>query len=102
MANEIIALIAAIVSAAGAYWAQQARNESRAANSAVNRNDKDSPRIYDLMLELIAWKRGYDGGPLDTGSKVDKFVGETNTRLEAIEKLCDQCPMREDCEQKEE
>lgn len=81
----------------------QSKEEISQINDAVNhRHDKkgqDAPKLYDMMWEnhlkadeLIQWKRGYDGGPLDDGTKVQEFFDETNDRLGKIENKLTESP----------
>jgi len=93
----------------GALFSYLGPRQSRQINDAVNHRHERSPdalKLYDLALEnhsstnrlqhqaneLIEWKRSYEGGPLDTGSKVGNFVeiveehmDETKERLDKLE-----------------
>jgi hypothetical protein len=89
-------LFTAIVALASAVWASQA-------NKAVNNRGTGEPIIYDMVKEtrdkvvvMENWKHDYEGGSLDTGEKVEKFVskvdkiaercGDVNDKLEDIKK----------------
>jgi hypothetical protein len=76
-------------------------------NDAVNHrhlkaaNGSDvPPKLFDLVWEshkdskeLIEWKRGYDGGPLDNGTKVEEFVD----RMDNLADKVDQISQNEGC-----
>jgi hypothetical protein len=75
----------AILSLLTAYFQWKAKKDISEVNDAVNhRHDKAGEgalKLYDLVWEnhkrsneLIEWKRGYDEGPLDDGTKVHDFV----------------------------
>lgn len=77
-------------------------------NDAVNRRHEkrgpSAPKLYDLIWEnhqkadeLIQWKRGYDGGPLDNGQKAEDFYQETTSRLSAIEQSIKEINFRPPC-----
>lgn len=90
--ETIVAAGTAIAAIAGAILAGNARKHAKDTNDAVNHRHLDEPRLYDMVLEslahvreLVQWKKGYEGGPLDTGRKVDNFVTETQKRLGEIE-----------------
>ena len=102
--DDVIPAIGAIAASMAAVWAAKAKREASQANDAVNhRHAVGTPRLYDLALrndertdELIEWKRGYDGGPLDDGQKVEQFVDEFE-RLKALQESCctaSECPIR--------
>ncbi len=113
--------LAAFASAYSAYNSKRARQSTDTINDAVNhrrlRADKDGkvpPKLYDAVLhlhektdnlhqkadklnkktdEIITWKSGYEGTPLDSGEKVSGFVDKVNKitdRLETLEqrKIC--------------
>jgi len=96
--TEVVAGFTLLGSILAAYWAQHAKREATAANDAVNhRHESGTPRLYDLAVrndertkELIEWKRGYDGGPLDSGDKVEDFV----RKFEELRDSCGGCPTR--------
>jgi hypothetical protein len=80
----VMASVGAIISARNNKHSKTAAKQSTQANDAVNhRHVTGTPRLYDLALEnrerakeLIDWKRGYDGGPLDSGVKVEEMMEE--------------------------
>jgi hypothetical protein len=69
-----------------AYFQWKAKKDISQVNDAVNhRHEKGhgALKLYDLVWEnhirsneLIEWKRSYDKGPLDDGTKVTTFVEE--------------------------
>ena len=92
----IVALIGFIGIFVSAVFSYLCHKHAREINDSVNhKHEKAGPgalKLYDLVWhnfqtaqELIEWKRGYDDGPLSTGSKVFEFVQETGERLEKIE-----------------
>lgn len=103
--RELLALGVAGVSALGAYYAFLAKRHASEVSDAVNhRHQTGTPRLYDLALEnhakvdeLVEWKRGYDGGPLDSGDKVDEFTTDVLCRLDNLERACDDCPLHDVC-----
>ena len=101
------------LSAIAAWVVKQMRGSIDDINDAVNhrhRRGQDAPKLYDAVLhlhervnvvndkaeELVEWKRGYEGGPLDNGTKVDEFFAKTNQSLTelhgAVERINKSCP----------
>lgn len=77
--------VAGLLGVAVAAWqAFRANVNSKQVNDAVNHShETGTPRLYDLVIrndlrvgELLDWKRGYDGGPFDSGQKVKDFMAE--------------------------
>ena len=119
----IIGLTGAILASAySAYHSKKARNNTDTINDAVNhrhqRTDKHGnlpPKLYDAVLhlhektdsinektdEILIWKKGYDGGPLDAGHKVEAFVDKVDKITEKLNKLDTRCPDCPDCDHKE-
>lgn len=105
MIQIALSALISLIGAATAWIALRAKKAAEEANDAVNHRHKKvaakgvevsevAPplKLYDLAWEnhqkvdeLIQWKRGYDGGPLDSGTKVEEFVEKTNSRLQAVE-----------------
>ncbi len=106
-------LIAAL-GAYTAYHAKKAKDSGDQINDAVNhRHEKagpDAPKLYDAVIhlhertdhidekadELIQWKRGYDGGPLDHGEKVLDFVESVQDLKSKVDYLHSKC--KGDCD----
>jgi hypothetical protein len=89
-------IITAVFSYANSITAKDSRRIIEEINDAVNhRHDKkgpDAPKLYDLIWEnhkksdeLIQWKRSYDDGPMEDGTKATVFFIETQNRLDKIE-----------------
>ena len=108
-------IFSAVLSVVGSvivgYFAYLAASASRQVNDAVNhRHEKRGEgalKLYDLVWEnheksdeLIQWKRGYEGGPMDNGRKVVQIVEETNQRLKELETQCYDCPNKKTGENK--
>jgi len=102
--DQLIPAIAALLAGLGAWAAAHARKEAKQANEAVNNVDRiaGQPRIYDMVFdlhmqgkELVTWKRSYDGGPLDSGEKVEAFVTRIDADLCELHK--DLKALRENC-----
>lgn len=49
-------------------------------------NNKKLQEVKGELDEVVAWKEGYDGGPLDKGDKVVDFVKEYKKDREEIKK----------------
>lgn len=100
-------LLTTILSGVAAWISNRMRAAVDEVNDAVNHRHKKAgegaPKLYDAILhlhektdtvsektdELISWKRGYDGGSLDSGRKVEDFVGKVeqlNKQLEDLQK----------------
>ena len=102
--DQLIPALGVLLAGLGAWFAAMAKRHSKQANEAVNQvHQQNTPRIYDLVLdlhaqgdELVAWKRTYDGGPLDSGPKVVAFVNRVDTELRDIR--CDVHTLRESCQ----
>jgi len=87
-----LAVIGAIGGIAASYFAYKSKQQATLANRAVNGNQPGSTRLYDLAVEnhqklhecqgklgeISHWYEQYQGGPLDTGPKVEAFVKNTN------------------------
>ena len=76
----ILTGVAAVMASVSAILSARGGKHAKEANDAVITG---TPRIYDLVLEnhatgkeMIEWKRGYEGGPLDSGTKVENFMTE--------------------------
>ena len=102
--EALVSAIAALLAGIGAYFSGRARREAQQANKAVNNAQNGQPRIYDMIFELhaqgrelIDWKRTYDGGPLDSGTKVTAFVARVDGELETIRR--DVHEIRTNCKQ---
>jgi Spy/CpxP family protein refolding chaperone len=96
------ATVVALLTLAGVIFssvmALAAAKHAKGSNVAVNNRSNGEPKIYDLALntykELLEtrsqlneqqkWHDEYEGGPLDTGKKVEDFVG----RVEEMAKTC--------------
>ncbi len=79
-------------------------------SDAVNKREPDNPKLYDAVRiaqrttvenhdrldELVAWKKQYEGGPLDTAEKVQGFVKSTTSRLDEITRRLDELTSRLD------
>jgi len=102
--GTLLAAVAAIIGALAKKHAAEAQvqatlanDQATQANDAVNhRHETGTPRLYDLALEnrqsvneLIDWKRGYDGGPLDDGQKVQRFWEEWHEHKKKLEAIAD-------------
>ena len=105
--------VAAAFSAYSAWHSKQAKSIGDQINDAVNHRhlkDKDEngnmpPKLYDAVLhlhrrsdqidqkadELLEWKRTYDGGDLDSGEKVARFVESVTALKEHVDKLTKNC-----------
>ena len=104
--------IASLFSGVAAYLSKQANKGVNSVNDAVNhrhlRADKDGntpPKLYDAILhlhektdqidnkadEILLWKRGYDGGPLDNGTKVERFIEGYKHLAEEVRQLRFRC-----------
>ncbi len=104
--------IAAIASAYSAWHSKKAKDTGDVINDAVNHrhlkaNDKGElpPKLYDAVLhlhertdnidekadEILLWKRSYDGGPLDAGSKVVEFVKSVDALKDRMDRLHGEC-----------
>ena len=102
--GEIAKALTLLCCALAAIWSKNAKKEAAQANDAVNHRHVDgTPRLYDLALrndertdELIEWKRSYEGGPLDTGEKVENFMQE----FRDLKGRCPECP--EDLKEEED
>lgn len=89
--GSVMALLGAITlwfAADARRHSKEARKQASETNSAVNQNAGGAPRIYDMLLrvhtdvrELRDWMQTYQGGPLDSGHKVDKFVADVRTQV---------------------
>jgi len=92
-------IVIAYLSYAGKRFAATAALQSTEANDAVNhRHSTGSPRLFDQVLAIgehlgevrsdikgvIAWKNGYEGGPLDQGHKVESFVDDVRMGFRQI------------------
>lgn len=104
MMDQLVPALTVLLAGLGAFFAALAKKHSKQANEAVNQaHTMGTPRIYDMVFELhaqgrelIAWKRSYDGGPLDNGVKVKAFVERVDVELNDIR--CDVHSIRENCE----
>ena len=100
-------IMKALLTCVTAYFQWQAKKDVSDINDAVNhrhiKKGNDALKLYDLVwenhlksTELIEWKRTYDGGPLDSGTKVEDFFDSTTKRLETlssdIAKINESCP----------
>jgi hypothetical protein len=90
-ASTVVALITLAGTIMSSFIALAAAVFASRANKAVNGRGAGEPVIYDMVKEtrdkvvlLQAWKDDYNGGPLDTGDKVDAFVSK-------VEKINDTC-----------
>jgi len=112
----IVSMIGFLGIVVTAFLSYLTHRHTREINDAVNHRHERGPdalKLYDLALdnhattrvleqqnkalakqgnELIEWKRSYENGPLDTGSKVGEFVElvedhmtETKERLDRLE-----------------
>jgi len=86
-------VFSAIMATLAAYFQAKAKKDLAEVNDAVNhrveKHGDNALKLYDLVWEnhernneLIEWKRGYDGGPLDKGDKVVAFVEATEKKFE--------------------
>lgn len=98
-------IITALLSGIAAWVSHKMSRSVEQVNDAVNhrhtKGGPGAPKLYDAILhlhektdrvegkadELIEWKRGYDGGPLDTGMKVCDFVDHVNELKAKIDSL---------------
>ena len=101
--------LAAALSGVGAWFTRRAMKSIEDVNDAVNhrhvKKGEGALKLYDLVwenhckaTELIEWKRGYDGGPLDNGTKVETFVTNSSKALDdlacevkSLKKVCPKC-----------
>jgi hypothetical protein len=92
--ETIVALItlAGVILSVG--YARLAHSQAKGANVAVNNRGPEAPKIYDLVFktyeELIhmrGWKKGYEGGPLDSGAKVVHFVNRVDNMDNRIKEI---------------
>ena len=92
----VLATFSMIGTAVSAFVTLKSRKVLYDVNDAVNhRHEKKGVgalKMYDLLWEtharsneLIEWKRSYDDGPLDNGSKVHDFMAGLESRLQKIE-----------------
>lgn len=96
------------------YLQYHSKQQISQVNDAVNhRHRTGTPRMYDIILEnsmmakrledktdeIINWKNGYSGGPLDEGEKVVKFVEKTNQYFDKLDELEKKC--NNDCDSSE-
>lgn len=78
MLEHIAIIVGAVAATIAAIVSNQGRKHASETNDAVNhRHRTGTPRLYDMVLqnsvdtrEVVEWKRGYEGGPLDDGDKV--------------------------------
>lgn len=91
-----------------AYWTYKGKLLTSKVNDAVNNVHPTAPRLADRVMnihetmhtvsqhlasideklgEVLIWKRGYEGGPLDNGQKVVQFVTETQADLQVIKDM---------------
>lgn len=97
----VLALIGVLITAGVSIVTVVLQHKSKRSiediNDAVNhRHEKrgeGAMKLYDLVWEnhkkadeLIDWKRGYEGGPLDNGQKVCDFVDTITERVEKLER----------------
>ncbi len=100
-----------IIALIGMYTAWHTRKVTKMSASiedSVNHRHakpEGTPRLYDAIIELhqhshrmdektdelLEWKRTYDDGPLDTGSKAFKFVESVHELKEQVNKLEKHC-----------
>jgi hypothetical protein len=107
MEDQIIKALTLLVVTMSAIFAKRASMQAAEANDAVNHRHADgSPRLYDLAIrndqrldELLEWKRGYDGGPLDTGQKVTDFMAEFEKLRASCQ--CEICPFKQESKEQE-
>ena len=102
--DQLIPAVTALIAGLGALLAALAKKHAKQANDAVNRRHvTGTPRIYDMVLdlhtqaaELVQWKRSYDGGPLDSGEKVERFVERIDQDIHTLRE--DVTHIRENCQ----
>lgn len=84
MTGELATLasaLAAVAASLAGLLTYMTKRETSAINDAVNQKHPNGARLYDLVLrndaaiaELLAWKRGHEGGPLETGASAKMFA----------------------------
>lgn len=101
-------VITSVVGSISAFYTSRMRKDVDSVNDAVNHRhlktgSSDAPKLYDLawenhvkVSELIEWKRTYDGGPFDSGTKVEEYVKQNNEAIkeikEDVRKIKENCP----------
>lgn len=105
--DEVIVALISLVGVVGApvaiifvKWLLRIQENVEQVNEAVNHRHKkhgpEAPTLYDRVIdlvektgdvdrkvdEIVEWKSGYSGGPLESGVKVKTFVDSTRQQLE--------------------
>jgi hypothetical protein len=92
--DTIVALITLAGTGTSSVIALAAAIFASRANKAVNGRAAGEPIIYDMVKEtrdkvtiMENWKHDYEGGPLDTGQKVDDFVHRVDAMGRAVSNI---------------